>query len=71
LISGAMQFGSYSAINETIQKCVDGAAPVLLVLYPKVSGFLWKNFKVKITVQKLMVQKFSDQKIQLKFRSEK
>lgn len=31
-----MEFGSYSAINETIEKCVGGAAPVLLKLYPKV-----------------------------------
>ncbi|KAI6216354.1 hypothetical protein M3Y99_01824400 [Aphelenchoides fujianensis] len=37
VVSAASKFGSYAAINETIQRCISGAAPVLLKLYPKIT----------------------------------
>ncbi|KAI6187431.1 hypothetical protein M3Y98_00242700 [Aphelenchoides besseyi] len=37
LLSAAGKFGSYSKINSTIQNCINGAAPTLLKLYPKIT----------------------------------
>jgi hypothetical protein len=42
-VSAVGKFGSYEKINSTIQKCINGAAPVLLKLYPEV----WGKVKVK------------------------
>jgi hypothetical protein len=40
MLSAYGQFGSYQAINETLQKCLSGINPPVSKLYPQVS-FFW------------------------------
>ncbi|KAI6170879.1 hypothetical protein M3Y97_01100500 [Aphelenchoides bicaudatus] len=63
LISGASKFGSFQAINDTIQRCIDGAAPVLLKLYPEVTKLIEQQSATKAKMGAGF--KYADGKFQL------
>ncbi|KAI6215724.1 hypothetical protein M3Y94_00418400 [Aphelenchoides besseyi] len=64
LVSAAQKFGSYEKINSTIQKCIQGAAPTLLKLYPKITNKV--NAANGNSAKTAAGYKFADNKFKLK-----
>ncbi|KAI6214387.1 hypothetical protein M3Y94_00262100 [Aphelenchoides besseyi] len=62
ILSATSKFGSLANINSTIQKCINGAAPTLLKLYPKVTKKIQQTNGDKTTT----AYQFANKKFTLK-----